>query len=591
MGKFFILVILLLALMPAEGFTQCGTTDHNGADWIITSSDTLGGTHINIGKFEVAIGICVSVNPACKFFAVEADTILIYGSIDGDAKGDAGGNGGTGGLYCNGSGVPGSGGHAGLAGYGTGGGIPGAAAGTGGTIEQICGGFLCAGNQDGFNGGGGGAGGGSGGSYGASGGAGGYGAYGSGFTGAEGGDYGSGGTTSSAYGTADGYDIAWGSGGAGGGGGGGGWATGSAGGNGGRGGGMVSLKAAHKLIMSGNISCNGSDGGNGGNGGGESDDNGFDCSTTGYNACGVCSESVYDAAGGAGGAAGGGSGGGIYLESNGTATITGTITAIGGAGGTAGIPSSSMGTCYDNARGGGGGSGGRVKILLNPCITNLISPVCNISGGTGGNGVVTGYVGASGTFEDDLIAQEYIALAGGSIADIDTTFCDFGDVPLISSVAAASGGMGTYNYQWQYSTTDSLSGFTNYPGQTSLTMDPSLISVTTWFRRKVSSGSCIEYSNVIKAKVVDCSGFEDNSGLLFSVYPVPNAGAFSVQLPLVLQKRAEGYIYNSRGELVSEFSITAGEQKTDIQLNVAPGLYLIVLYTDQNIGLKKITIE
>jgi len=591
MGKIFTTVLVILALMPIELYSQCGTTNHAGADWIVSASDTAGGTHTNIGKFEVAIGVTLTVDATCKFLSVEADTILIYGTIDGDGKGDAGGNGGAGGTYANGSAVPGSGGIAGLAGYGVGGGIVGAAGGTGGYIEQICGGFLCAGNQDGFNGGGGGAGGGSGGSYGGAGGAGGYGAYGSGFTGADGGTYGSGGLASAAYGTATGYDITWGSGGAGGGGGGGGWTAGTNGGAGGNGGGMITLKANHKLIMSGNLTCNGTDGGNGGGGGGESDDNGFDCSTSGYNACGICTESVYDAAGGAGGAAGGGSGGGIYLESRGSATITGTLTALGGAGGTAGSPTSTLGTCYDNSRGGGGGSGGRVKILLNPCVTNLVSPVANVSGGTGGNGVVTGYVGGAGTLEDDLIAQGYVALAGGTIAELDTAFCDFGDVPLISSVSPATGGMGTYNYQWEHSTTDSISGFTNYPGQIGLTIDPSLISTTTWFRRKVNSGSCVEYSNAIKAEVIDCSGFEDYSGLRFNVYPVPNAGEFSLEYNATSPADSKGNIYNAQGELVKCFVLPAGQSRIEIHLDVQPGLYLIVLHSGNDVGLKKITIE
>ena len=147
MGKIFITVLMILVFIPVELYSQCGTTNHAGADWIVSASDTAGGTHTNIGKFEVAIGVTLSVDHACKFLSIEADTILIYGTIDGDGKGDAGGTGGAGGTYANGSAVPGSGGFEGLAGYGIGGGIVGAAGGTGGYIEQICGGFVCSGNQ------------------------------------------------------------------------------------------------------------------------------------------------------------------------------------------------------------------------------------------------------------------------------------------------------------------------------------------------------------------------------------------------------------------------------------------------------------
>ncbi|HPS82867.1 MAG TPA: T9SS type A sorting domain-containing protein, partial [Bacteroidales bacterium] len=139
--------------------------------------------------------------------------------------------------------------------------------------------------------------------------------------------------------------------------------------------------------------------------------------------------------------------------------------------------------------------------------------------------------------------------------------------------------------------TDSISGFTNYPGQIGLTIDPSLISTTTWFRRKVNSGSCVEYSNAIKAEVIDCSGFEDYSGLRFNVYPVPNAGEFTLEYNSVISDGTNGNIYSAQGELVKSFIIPAGQSRTEIQLDVQPGLYLIVLHSGDDVGLKKITIE
>jgi hypothetical protein len=591
MGNVLKILTISLVLFPIEIFAQCGPTDHGGANWIITSATTAGGTHTNVGRFEVASGITLTVDAACKYLTIEADTIMVYGFINGDGKGEAGGAGGTGGAYANGSGNPGFGGNAGLAGYGAGGGRVGNSGGNGGTETQICGNFACIGNRDGHNGGGGGAGGGSGASYGGMGGYGGYGAFGSGFANAAGGSYGSGGTTAPTQGTTLGFDITWGSGGAGGGGGGGGWSSGTNGGAGGNGGGMVTLKADKKIVIAGNVSCNGGNGGEGGNGGGVSNNNSYTCSASGYNACGLCSESVFDAAGGAGGGAGGGSGGGILIESNGVASITGVLSVNGGSGGNAGTPRSTMGTCFDDARGGGGGGGGRIKIALNPCAANLVNPVTNVNGGSGGSGVDSGYGGNVGTVKKDFISQNHIALNGGQVADIDTVFCDFGDVPLISSVSPASGGLGTYTYQWEYSTTDSISGFSNYPGQVGLTLDPSLISTTTWYRRKAVSGSCSHYSNVVKAEVVDCSGIEDFKNAGFNVYPSPNSGNFSLELSKQNNEDNTILIYNVQGEIVKSLILKSGSNKIDINLNVQPGLYLIRVYSNENIGSGKIMIE
>lgn len=58
---------------------------------------------------------------------------------------------------------------------------------------------------------------------------------------------------------------------------------------------------------------------------------------------------------------------------------------------------------------------------------------------------------------------------------------------------AASGGNGVFSYQWESSTTSSSSGFSNIADATDENYDPpSGISVTTYYRRKVSSGTCAQ---------------------------------------------------------------------------------------------------
>jgi hypothetical protein len=469
---------------------------------LLTATPHLGESTSILELLKFLSGVTLTVDFLCKYLIIEADTIIVSGIINGSHSGEYGGTGGVGGAFANGSGNPGRSGQGGTMGSGPGGGTAGASGEDGETLTQICGNFLCIGNRDGLNGGGGGSGGGGGGSYGGISGSGGFGAYGAGFTQASGGLYGSGGLAVSSYGTESGIDITWGSGGGGGGGGGGGWNTGTSGGAGGKGGAMVQLKSHGPLSFSGNIWCNGENGQHGGNGGGASTAGSFVCSSSGYSACGVCNESVFDASGGAGGGAGGGSGGGILIMAHGDMVVTGEIQAKGGNGGMAGNPRSTHGTCFDNARGGGGGGGGRVKIFSNPCSNNAITPTISVIGGTGGDGGYAGIDGNNGTKKTDLEHPNYTALSAGTITLIDPNFCVLGDVPQINCSGQASGGIpGNISYQWQFSTTSSSTGFNAIPNQVSPQYDPSTITQTTWYRRKAISGSCEEFSNVVVATV------------------------------------------------------------------------------------------
>ncbi|MCX7696079.1 MAG: T9SS type A sorting domain-containing protein [Bacteroidales bacterium] len=572
-------------------FSQCDTIDHQGQDWIINSQLTTGGVHKNIKVFKLETNVTLFVDSACKFLEIWADTILVYGTINGNGRGEKGGAGGLGGIKANGSGNPGKGGKAGLDGEGPGRGIKGSDGGDGNTITQICGGFLCNGNRDGLNGGGGGAGGGSGGSYGGRGGAGGFGAYGSGFSGASGGNYGPGGGLSSKYGTADNYDIQWGSGGAGGGGGGGGYSNGTNGGKGGKGGAYVLLKANKNMFINGSIQCNGSDGGNGGNGGGESTDNGYDCTSSGYNSCTLCPQAVFDAAGGAGGGAGGGSGGGVLLHSNGSLTFLGTISVNGGAGGNAGIPNDQMGNCFDFARGGAGGGGGRVKFFLNPCAANILNGQIYANGGVGGNGTAQGFSGDSGTIRKNLISPDFVQLTAGMIKGVDTFFCDYGDVPLISSVAPASGGLQTYNYQWQYSVTDSVSGFQNLPGQTGLTCDPGFIMTTTWYRRKVTSGSCVAYSNAVKFEVKNCQSVEEKNLSSIFIYPNPAHDKLHIVSQFPFKRKDRLTIYDITGKILIDESLQENQNHLLVNLQIPRGTFFLTIYTQDKLYRQILVVE
>jgi uncharacterized protein (DUF427 family) len=71
------------------------------------------------------------------------------------------------------------------------------------------------------------------------------------------------------------------------------------------------------------------------------------------------------------------------------------------------------------------------------------------------------------------------------------TICT-GNTPSLLSGSTPFGGNGTYTYQWQSSTTSASSGFSNASGtSTSQNYAPPALTQTTWYRRVVSSGSCL----------------------------------------------------------------------------------------------------
>ncbi len=92
------------------------------------------------------------------------------------------------------------------------------------------------------------------------------------------------------------------------------------------------------------------------------------------------------------------------------------------------------------------------------------------------------------------------ALTAGSIAADQTVCAGSAPAPLTSS-AAATGGTGTFAYQWDAST-DNVT-WTAIPGATNATLAPGALTATTYFRRRVSSGPCAgAVSNTVTITVV-----------------------------------------------------------------------------------------
>lgn len=519
----------------------CGSVNHGGNSWTISANTTVGGNHTNVGTFTINSSITATIDAACHYFYVEAESIVVSGIINADGVGYSGGAGGNyGGFWAEGGYTDGrgitscwdkdncrdlglGGGLLGSAGSGPGGGGIGGNGTFGYGSKQECGFWS---DDGGVVGGGGGAGGGAGGTYGGAGGngqAGGIGGKDDNQCGNAGcqvyieGSGGTGGNAAATYGNSTTEAIEYGSGGAGAGGGGRGSFCGantcySAGGNGGTGGGAVKLVATQNLTInaSGSIYANGSNGGNGGEGG-ENDYTSDCCADLNDD----CTEQTFTGPGGGGTGAGAGSGGGIMLKADCSIIMNGTLQAKGGNGGAGGDGGwSDWSTAYYGGKGSGGagGGGGRIKIFQSPCGNNTIAGFISYNGGSGGavasfgraSTGSAGNTGSSGSYSVNTSSTS-ISLSGGTSGSSQSV-CTGGDPAELTNIASATTGVCSFSYQWMSCTSGCTvppTGYAIISGATGATYDPpSGLTQTTYYCRRVTAGSCTSYSNYIIVTVV-----------------------------------------------------------------------------------------
>ncbi|WP_139923467.1 gliding motility-associated C-terminal domain-containing protein [Hymenobacter sp. DG01] len=105
------------------------------------------------------------------------------------------------------------------------------------------------------------------------------------------------------------------------------------------------------------------------------------------------------------------------------------------------------------------------------------------------------------TFTASVAITVLPALTPGGIAAAQTV-CAGSPVAPLTSTAPATGGTGTFAYQWEASV-DGGATWTAIPNATSETFAPGLLAVTTSFRRQVTSGACTTTpSNTVTITVV-----------------------------------------------------------------------------------------
>jgi gliding motility-associated-like protein len=110
----------------------------------------------------------------------------------------------------------------------------------------------------------------------------------------------------------------------------------------------------------------------------------------------------------------------------------------------------------------------------------------------------------SGTCNSDISAPVLVtvqpAIRNNKLTAAEVTLC-YGETPAIITAANnLTGGDGSYAYLWEIST-DGVT-FTAAPGtRTNSSYSPAALTQATWFRRKVTSGQCYSYSDVMKINV------------------------------------------------------------------------------------------
>jgi large repetitive protein len=92
-------------------------------------------------------------------------------------------------------------------------------------------------------------------------------------------------------------------------------------------------------------------------------------------------------------------------------------------------------------------------------------------------------------------------IANNSVAAAQT-ICN-GQTPAALTGTLPTGGSGAYTYQWQSSTTSAVAGFAAASGTNNTqNYTPGALATTTWYRRRVISGSCTDFSTAIQITVL-----------------------------------------------------------------------------------------
>ncbi len=127
-----------------------------------------------------------------------------------------------------------------------------------------------------------------------------------------------------------------------------------------------------------------------------------------------------------------------------------------------------------------------------PAFSNVNAYNTSVSGLVAGLYVFqwTIQTGVSCSSSDSVRVTVQPALANNIIGTPPQTICSGGTPAAMTGTGATGGDGTTYNYQWQKSTTNATTGFSDIPDATGTGYAPGSLTTTTWYRRNVTSGAC-----------------------------------------------------------------------------------------------------
>ncbi|MBO9154295.1 MULTISPECIES: gliding motility-associated C-terminal domain-containing protein [Chitinophaga] len=128
---------------------------------------------------------------------------------------------------------------------------------------------------------------------------------------------------------------------------------------------------------------------------------------------------------------------------------------------------------------------------------------------------------------DDVVLINRNPIANNTIQQ-NQVLCPPNTTPAELTGTAPTGGTGAYTYQWQRSAS-ATGTFTNIGGATGATYQPGALTVTTYYRRTVTSGACTSNSNVIEVKVAAVPEFT----ITDPVSACNASGKFEVQYAII----------------------------------------------------------
>ncbi|MFN8240006.1 MAG: hypothetical protein U0X39_04545 [Bacteroidales bacterium] len=156
-------------------------------------------------------------------------------------------------------------------------------------------------------------------------------------------------------------------------------------------------------------------------------------------------------------------------------------------------------------------------------------------------------------------------LTAGSVGSTQN-ICANSSPAILTELTTATGGTGSFTYQWQSSADNSA--WSDIPGATGTTFNPSVLTSTTWFRRLVSSGSCTSvasapvqitvYPAITQVLFSSNDTIDNNLSTNFSITITGGTGPFLINYNRngVAQTSINGY---TTGSPISTGVLTTGQ--------------------------------